>query len=42
MNLSELATHLERKAAYLHVEGLGKIKVAFSGSDTSSLLNILE
>ena len=42
MNLLELATHLERKVAHLHLEGLGKIKMAVAGSDTSSLIEILE
>ena len=42
MNLLELATHLERKAAHLHLKGLGKIKMALASSDTSSLLEILE
>ena len=38
----EVATHLERKAAHLHLKGLGKIKMALTGSNTSSLLEILE
>ena len=42
VNLLELASHLERKAAHLCLEGLRKIKVALTGSDTSSLLEILE
>ena len=42
MNLLELATHLERKTAHLCLEGLGKIKMALTCSDTSSLLEILE
>ena len=42
MNLLELATHLERKAAHLCLEGLGKIKMALAGCDTSSLIKILE
>ena len=42
MNHLEVATHLERKAAHLHLEGLGKIKMALACSDTSSLLEILE
>ena len=42
MNLLELATHLERKAAHLHLEGLRKIKMALAISNTSSLCEILE
>ena len=42
LNLLELASHLEEKAAQLHHEGLGRIKMAFAGTDTSSLLEILE
>ena len=42
MNLLELSTHLERKAAHLHLEGLGKIKMALASSETSSLIEILE
>ena len=38
----ELATHLEEKAARLKPEGLGKIKVALAGYNTSSLLDTLE
>ena len=38
----ELATHLEEKAARLKCEGLGKIKIALAGCNTSSLLNTLE
>ena len=38
----ELATHLEEKAARLKWEGLGKIKIALAGCNTSSLLDILE
>ena len=37
----ELASHLEKKAAQLQ-RGLGRIKMALAGSDTSSLLEILE
>ena len=33
---------LEGKAAQLRREGFGKIKIALAGTDTSSLLNILE
>ena len=38
----ELACHLEKKATQLCREGLGKIKVALAGTDTSSLLGIQE
>ena len=38
----ELASHFERKATQLCREGLGKIKMALAGTDTSSLLRILE
>ena len=38
----ELATHLEEKAARLKHEGLGKIKIAFMGCNTSSLIDTLE
>ena len=38
----ELATHLEEKAAKLKCEGLGKIKIALVGCDTSSFLDTLE
>ena len=38
----ELATHLEEKAATLKCEGLGKIKIALVGCNTSSLLETLE
>ena len=38
----ELATHLEEKAARLKQEGLGKIKIALTGCNTSSLLETLE
>ena len=40
--LIELATHLEEKAARLKCEGLGKIKIALAGCNTSSLLDTLE
>ena len=40
--LIELATHLEEKAARLKHEGLGKIKIALAGCNTSSLLDTLE
>ena len=42
LNLLELASHLERTAAQLHHEGLGRIKMALAGTNTSSLLEILE
>ena len=42
MTLIELATHLEEKAARLKREGLGKIKIALMGCNTSSLLETLE
>ena len=35
-------THLEEKAARLKHEGLGKIKIALTGCNTSSLLDTLE
>ena len=38
----ELASHLEKKATQLCREGLGKIKMAPAGTDTSLLLGILE
>ena len=38
----ELTFHLERKAAQLHREGLGRIKMALVGTNTSLLLEILE
>ena len=38
----ELATHLEEKAARLKCEGLGKIKIALAGCNTSSLVDTLE
>ena len=38
----ELATHLEERAARLKHEGLGKIKIALAGCNTSSLINTLE
>ena len=37
-----MATHLERKAVHLCLEGLGKINVPLASSDMSSLLKILE
>ena len=42
MNLLELAAHLEEKAAQLRHERLGRIKMALAGTDTFSLLEILE
>ena len=42
LNLLELASHLERKAAQLRCEGLGRIKMALKGTDTSSLIEILD
>ena len=42
LTLLELAAHLEGKAAKLRHEGLGKVKIALTGTDTSSLLEILE
>ena len=42
MTLLELAAHLEGKAALLKWEGLGKIKIALAGTDTSSLTRLLE
>ena len=42
LNLLELAAHLEEKAAQLRCEGLGSIKIALAGTDTSSLLEILQ
>ena len=38
----ELATHLEEKAAKLKCEGLGKIKIALAGCNTSSFIDTLE
>ena len=42
LTLIELATHLEEKAARLKQEGLGKIKIALAGCNTSCLLDTLE
>ena len=36
----ELVAHLKQKAAQLKCEGLGQIKMALAGKDTSSLLEI--
>ena len=38
----ELAIHLEEKAARLKCEGLGKIKIALMGCNTSTLVDTLE
>ena len=38
----ELATHLEEKATKLKHKGLGKIKIALTGCNTSSLIDTLE
>ena len=38
----ELATHLEEKAVKLKCKGLGKIKIALAGCNTSSLIDTLE
>ena len=38
----ELATHLDKKAARLKCKGLGKIKIALAGCNTSSLIDTLE
>ena len=40
--MTELATHLEEKAVRLKCEGLGKIKIALAGCNTSSLMDTLE
>ena len=37
-----MAAHLEQKAAHLHREGFGKLKVALGGTDKQPLLQILE
>ena len=42
LNVLELASHLEEKAAQLRCEGLGRIKLVLAGTDISSLLGILE
>ena len=42
MTLLELAAHLESKAPQLKQEGLSKIKIALTGTDTSSLIRLLE
>ena len=38
----ELVAHLEGEAARLRCEGLGKVQVALTGTNTSFLLDILE
>ena len=38
----ELVTHIEEKAAKLKHKGLGKIKIALAGCNTSSLIDTLE
>ena len=42
LGMLELAAHLDGKAAQLRWEGFGKMKIALTGTDTSSLLNIME
>ena len=42
LNLLELASHLEKKATQLCHKGLGRIKMALVGTNTSSPLEILE
>ena len=42
MTLLELAAHLEGKAAQLKWEGLSKVKITLTGTDTSSLTRLLE
>ena len=42
LSLLELGSHLKRKTAQLHQEGLGCIKLALAGTDTSSPLEILK
>ena len=42
LNLLELAPHLEERATQLRSEGLERIKIALTSTDTSSLLEILE
>ena len=37
-----LTAHLKQKAAQLRHKGLGQIKIALAGTDTSSLLEILQ
>ena len=42
LNLLVVTTHLEEKAVQLKCEGLGHIKIALAGTDTLSLLEILQ
>ena len=42
LNLLELAAYLKDKVAQLRNKGLGRIKMALAGMNTSSLLEILE
>ena len=42
MNLLEFASHLEEKEAQLCREGLGCVKMALAGTNTSMLLETLE
>ena len=42
LSLLDFAAHLEGKAVHLRWEGFGKIKIALTGTDISSLLKILE
>ena len=42
LTLLELSAHLEGKEARLRHEGLGKVKIALAGTNTSFLLDILE
>ena len=42
MNLLLLAAHLEEKASQLRHEGLGRFKIALTGTDIFSLLEILQ
>ena len=42
LNLLELATHLEQKATQLKCEGLGHIEIALAGTDTFSLIEIVQ
>ena len=37
LTLLDLAAHLEAKAAKLRHEGLGKVKIGLTGTDTSPL-----
>ena len=42
LTILELAANLEGKAAKLQCGGLGKVKIALAGTNTSFLLDILE